>query len=443
MPSSAEASSQRFDTISADGAPAIVTTDDRHEHAPGGASATRVAYLVNQYPAVSHSFIRREILALERQDVQVRRIALRGWTATLADPEDVRERERTRYVLRDGALPLLAATLAAALRQPLAFVAGLRLATRMARGSDRSLLYHWIYLAEACLVSRWLRAETIRHVHAHFGTNSAEVAMLAGVLGDTSYSFTVHGPEEFDRSAAIGLAEKIRQARFVVGVSSFTRSQLFRCVDPALWVKIEVVRCGIDPEFHAGVAGSAGVAKRLVCVGRLSEQKGHMLLLAAMRRAFDRHCVFDLVLAGDGELRGAVEERVRALGLQSRVRITGWISSAAVRHELEAARALVLPSLAEGLPVVIMESMALRRPVISTYVAGIPELVRDGESGWLVPAGDVDALADAIVECLGASGDALVRMGAAARESVLARHDVDVEAGKLGRLFRLELHPSP
>ena len=164
-----------------------------------------------------------------------------------------------------------------------------------------------------------------------------------------------------------------------------------------------------------------------------------MLLLSAMRLAFDRGCAFELVLAGDGALRGAIEERVRALGLQEHVRITGWIASVEVRKELEAARALVLPSFAEGLPVVIMEAMALRRPVITTYVAGIPELVRSGEGGWLVPAGDVGALADAIVECLAASGESLARMGAAARERVLVRHDVDVEAGKLGRLFRLQL----
>ena len=129
-----------------------------------------------------------------------------------------------------------------------------------------------------------------------------------------------------------------------------------------------------------------------------------------------RGCAFELVLAGDGALRGAIEERVRALGLQEHVRITGWIGSVEVRKELEAARALVLPSFAEGLPVVIMEAMALRRPVITTYVAGIPELVRSGESGWLVPAGDVDALADTIVECLDASGELLERMGRAARE---------------------------
>jgi colanic acid/amylovoran biosynthesis glycosyltransferase len=403
------------------------------------AARARVAYLVNHYPAVSHSFIRREILALERLGVDVQRIALRGWDGALADAADLRERERTRFVLRESAFALLGAVVVQALARPSAFFAALRLATAMAAGSDRSLVYHWIYLAEACVVARWLRTAGVRHLHAHFGTNSAEVAMLAAMLAEASYSFTVHGPDEFDRPRAIGLAEKIRRAAFVVGISAFTRSQLFRWVEARHWDKICVVHCGIDIAFHAGPTSPRSEAKRLVCVGRLGEQKGHLLLLAAMRRAFDRGCVFDLVLAGDGELRAAIEERTRVLGLQKHVRITGWIGSADVRGEIEAARALVLPSFAEGLPVVIMEAMALCRPVVTTYVAGIPELVLAGENGWLIPAGDVDALADAIVACIAASGESLARMGAAGRERVLARHDVDVEAGKLARLLRAQL----
>ena len=174
-------------------------------------------------------------------------------------------------------------------------------------------------------------------------------------------------------------------------------------------------------------------------MGRLSEQKGHLLLLTAMRTAFDRGCEFDLVLVGDGELRSAIEERILALGLQAHVRLTGSIGSGEVRAELIAARALVLPSFAEGLPVVIMEAMSLRRPVITTFVAGIPELVRAGEGGWLVPAGDADALADAIVDCLASSPEQLAAMADRARQRVLARHDIDVEASKLAKLFRVQL----
>jgi len=314
----------------------------------------------------------------------------------------------------------------------------LRLALRMVRGSDRPLAFHLIYLAEACVVARWLGERRVAHVHAHFGTNSAEVAMLAGILAGATYSMTVHGPDEFDRPRAIGLAEKIRRAAFVVGISSYARSQLFRWVERAHWERIHVVHCGLDRTFRAEAAEPADVP-RLVCVGRLSEQKGQLLLLDALRKVLDGGLRVELVLAGDGELRSVLEARIRALALQDSVRITGWIGGEQVRAALLAARALVLPSFAEGLPVVIMEAMALRRPVITTWVAGTPELVQPGSTGWLIAAGDVDALAAAITECLEASTEALRQMGARGRERVLERHDVDREAAKLATLIRRQL----
>ena len=401
---------------------------------PPGA-ALRIAYLVNQYPTVSHSFIRREILALESAGVEVMRIALRGWNSPLADPQDLREREHTHFVLRQGPIALLRALLREATARPRLLFAGWRVATRMAKGSDRSLLYHWIYLVEACVAAGWIRQAGIRHVHAHFGTNSAEVAMLAAPLCGAGYSFTVHGPDEFDRPNAIGLGEKMRRANFVVAISSFTRSQLLRWVERPHWDKIHVVHCGLDLAFHDGALAPQASTARLVCVGRLSAQKGQLLLLDALRKVLDAGHAVELVLAGDGEMRPLLERRVDELGLRAQVRITGWVSAAQVRAELLAARALVLPSFAEGLPVVIMEAMALRRPVITTYIAGIPELVRNGESGWLVPAGDVEALAEGVVACLLAPPETLQRMGDKARQRVLKRHDVDVEVGKLLRLF--------
>jgi glycosyltransferase involved in cell wall biosynthesis len=107
-----------------------------------------------------------------------------------------------------------------------------------------------------------------------------------------------------------------------------------------------------------------------------------------------------------------------------------------VRDEILAARALVLPSFAEGLPVAIMEAMALRRPVLATYISGIPELITNGKEGWLFPAGSVDDLAAAMRECLEASVSEIAHRGAQARERVLTRHDIHEEAKKLAELFR-------
>lgn len=396
----------------------------------------RVAYLINGYPGISHTFIRREIAALERHGVQVLRIAVRGWDDHLADAADIAERARTRYVLRDGALPLLLATLRTLLKQPRRFLAALALAWRMSRGAERPLPVHLVYLAEACRIAAWLRTTDVQHLHAHFGTNPAEVAMQVHALGGPPWSFTVHGPEEFDKAPLIGLAEKVRRSAFAVAISSFGRSQLYRLVPTEQWSKIKLVRCGLEAgygETLAALAAAPPDVRRLVCVGRLCEQKGQLLLVQAAAILAARGVAFKLVLAGDGEMRSEIETEIARHGLGAQVRITGWLGGAEVRAEVLAARALVLPSFAEGLPVVIMEAMALRRPVISTYVAGIPELVAPGETGWLVPAGDVDALADAMQACLACPVETLARMGEAGRARVHERHDVDTSATLLAR----------
>jgi colanic acid/amylovoran biosynthesis glycosyltransferase len=395
----------------------------------------RIAYLVNQYPKVSHTFIRREILALERRGIDVVRIALRGWDGELVDEEDHLERERTRYVLREGASALLLALTRVLLTRPARLMRALALAWRMSRHADRPLPVHLAYLAEACRIESWLREAGIQHLHAHFGTNSAEVAMLVRTLGGPPWSFTVHGPEEFDKRDLIGLSDKIRHCEFVVAISSYGRSQLYRCVEHRHWPKVHVVRCGLEPTFLPTPARLPTAARRLVCVGRLCEQKGQQLLVDAAQRLLASGSDFELVLVGDGEMRADIEALIVRYSLQSRVRITGWISGAQVREEILEARALVLPSFAEGLPVVIMEAMALQRPVISTFVAGIPELVQPGKHGWLVPAGSVEALAQAMQACLDAPADQLACIGEAAHKRVFDRHSVDTEAGKLAELF--------
>jgi glycosyltransferase involved in cell wall biosynthesis len=396
----------------------------------------RIAYLINQYPKVSHSFIRREILALGQQGIDVMRISVRGWNDTLVDEEDISERARTRYVLRDGALALLLAALRMLVTRPAQLMRALGLTWRMSRRAERPLLVHLVYLAEACRVESWLGAAGVRHLHAHFGTNPAEIAMLVNVLGGPSWSFTAHGPEEFDKAPLIGLAEKVRRCAFVVAVCSYGRSQLYRLVDHRHWPKVKVVHCGLERNLFDAIVGPPQEARRLVCVGRLCEQKGQLLLLEAARQLVSQGVEFELVLVGDGELRAEIEQLIARYELKSRVRITGWVSGAQVRDEILAARALVLASFAEGLPVVLMEAMALGRPVISTFVAGIPELVKPGEHGWLVPAGDVEALAQAIRLCLELSGETLAVMGKAANEQAKARHNSISEVAKLADLFR-------
>lgn len=395
----------------------------------------RVAYLVNTYPKVSHTFIRREIRALERLGARVERLAFRGWDDAAIDPEDRDEQARTRYVLKDGAGPLAAAAARMAATRPRRFLAALKAALAMGRKSVRPLPYHLVYLAHACRIAEWLEADGIPHLHAHFGTNSAEVALLARMLGGPPYSFTAHGADEADNAPYLALTRKIAGAKFVVGVSAYTRSQLLRQAAPEDWDKVRIVHCGIDEAFFAGARSDPPAEPVFLSIGRFSGEKGHLILLEAFAQLAESLPAARLVLAGDGDLRPAIEARIRALGLGDRVRITGWISSAQVREELLAARTLVQPSFQEGLPVVIMEAMALGRPVISTYVAGIPELVLPGENGWLVPAGQIEPLAAAMAEAAAVPPEAMAAMSAAARERSRARHGAEGEALKLGRLF--------
>jgi glycosyltransferase involved in cell wall biosynthesis len=400
-----------------------------------GRSNCKLAYLINQYPKVSHSFIRREIIALERRGWQILRLAIRGWDAELVDPEDVAELAKTTFVLKEGAPSLMKAVLGQVVRSPRRFFAALLLSVRMMRWSDRPFVWHLIYLAEACWITPQIKRNGITHMHAHFGTNSAEVAMLVSELADVTYSFTVHGPEEFDKARSLHLAEKARRAVFVVTVCSFGRGQLYRILDQKYWDKVKVVHCGIDRAFADLAAVMPSDSNRLVCVGRLCEQKGQILLVRAAATLAREGRKFELVLVGDGEHRDAIERLIAANNLGNCVTITGWASAARVKDEILNARALILPSLAEGLPIVLMEAMILGRPVLSTYVAGIPELVVDGGTGWLFPAGSEKALLDTVRACLDSSEETLKAMGDAARARALQRHNIDDQAKMLSGLF--------
>jgi glycosyltransferase involved in cell wall biosynthesis len=394
-----------------------------------------IAYLINMYPMASLTFIRREIAALESLGVQVRRYAVRAWDTPLVDPDDLAEAGRTRRILDVGKVRLLGALLGTALRRPGRFFRALAQAWRLGKGSSRGRLVQLAYLAEACVLRGWTARDGITHLHVHFGTNSASVALLCRLLGGPPYSFTVHGPEEYDQPIALALGTKIHHAAFVVAVCSFGRSQLWRWAEFRDWDKVKVVRCGVDPAFLNVPPSPPSSQPRLISIGRLVEQKGQMLLVDAAARLRDQGRVFEIVLIGGGTLRPALEKRIRDLQLGGHIILAGWMTGEQVRQEILASRALVLPSFAEGLPVVIMEALALRRPVVATYVAGIPELVRPGETGWLVPAGDAEELAEAIAQVLDAPADQLERMGQAGAERVVRNHDIRTEAGKLLKLI--------
>ncbi|WGD54941.1 glycosyltransferase [Bradyrhizobium sp. CB1650] len=405
---------------------------------PPTVAATRAAvlYLINQYPAVTHTFIKREVLALERLGVEVMRVAARPGKE-LVDPGDIEERERTFYLLHRPLGLIYAAGLFLILR-PRGFIRSLVMSLRMMRRSDRGPIVHVLYLLEACRVASLVRATRATHIHAHFGTNPAEVAMLASELSGATYSFTVHGYDEYDKPEFLGLRAKIRRAAFVAAVSHYGRSQLYRWCDGVDRGKIKLIRCGIEQQFKQ-IAGDAPCeAARFVCVGRLCREKGQDILIkAAALMAASGH-KFEITMIGDGEARAELEGLIGTLRLAEIVHLRGWMSSEDVRREMIDARALVVASLAENLPVVIMEAMALRRTVVATQIAGISELVIPHETGWLVPAGSVGALASAMTECLSTSREELQALGRRGRELVLKQHNIDREAAALADLFPTE-----
>ena len=235
--------------------------------------------------------------------------------------------------------------------------------------------------------------------------------------------------------------------RFVICIADFIlgspmskkrargRSQLMRWSPPDQWSKIALVHCGVDGTFLETPLQLPPSAPRFVCVGRIGEHKAQLILVGAVRRLRESGIECEVLLVGDGPMRAQVERATQRAGLEHQISITGWVSADRVKAEIVAARALILPSFSENMPVVIMEAMALGRPVISTYIAGIPELVQPEVNGWLVPAGDEDALGEALSQAIAAPIDRLIAMGAAGRERVIEYHDVLKEAKKLKDLF--------
>lgn len=404
----------------------------------------KIAYLINTYPKPSHTFIRREIAALERLGWQVHRFAMRSDRTSLVDPVDFVENDKTEHVLELGKKTLFKTALAWMAKHPRETAAAVAMAWRCGSkgkaggpgtgGKPR----HLIYLLESAYVASRAQDLGIRHIHAHFGTNSATVAMLVEALGGPSFSFTVHGPEEFDAPRAFSFSEKIARARFIVAISSFGRSQLYRWSKIPDWPKIKVVHCPIDTKSYAPPdpmpALEPAQGPHLVAIGRLTEQKGFPLLVEIMALAAKHLPGLRLTICGDGELRALIDSEIARHGLTDRIEIKGWMSEAEVRAAIGRAHALILPSLAEGLPMVVMEAMACGRPVIAACINGVPELLTASE-GWLVPAGCAQGFAQAIETLSQTTNATLAEMGNRARARAFARHDCDTEAAKLSALF--------
>ncbi len=395
-----------------------------------------IAYLTGDYPKVSHTFIQREVEAVRASGVKVITCSIRQPPESeFKGQEELRARAETFYVIAAAKNParLLVAHGRAFLLNPAIWAKTLALAFRMRAPGFKALIWQLFYFLEAGVLADHLRRNRVRHLHNHFGNSSCSVTVLAAELARVPFSFTEHGPAIFFEVDRWALPEKIARAAFVVAITHFCRSQLMLFSDPKHWGKITIVHCGVDPAAYRRDPGGTG--KRVAFVGRLDPVKGALLLIEAMAIVLKAHPDATLTLAGDGPARAGAEARARALGIEAAVHFAGFMTQGQVADLLATSDMLVLPSFAEGLPVVYMEALASRIPVVASRVAGVQELVEDGVTGFAVPPGDVATLADRMIRLMDDPAAARA-MGEAGRKAVEAGFDVRHEGARLADLFQ-------
>ena len=399
-----------------------------------------LGYLVSRYPAVSHTFILQEVLRLRRArtEVHVASVNAPDRSQEAMTAEERSEADRTFVLKRRGLLGLIADFLTVFWHDGIQLPGTVLLALTSAGPDLGRLLKAFFYLGEAIVVAAWMQRRGIERLHVHFATPAATVGMLAGRLRKVPYSITVHGPDEFYDVSAYGLREKFLRARLITCISEYARSQVQRLLPASEWNKCQVSHLGVDISRFDGVARGEPVdALRLICVGRLVAAKGQHVLLEALRRLHDWGHPATLTLVGDGPDRESLEAESRRLALTHYVEFAGALNHEEVSKAYGKADAFVLPSFAEGLPVVLMEAMASRLPCVTTWITGVPELIKDRMNGLLVAPGDAQGLALALQE-LRASPRMRTRLGEAARDRVEASFEINRSVARFAALLLTE-----
>lgn len=399
--------------------------------------SVRVAYLVSRYPAISHTFILREVLALRARGFEIA-------VASINDPDrpdaGLTEQERTEaastyYVKRHGVAGALGALVATLFTRPGGFLRGLSAAIRLGGSDVKAIGKHLAYFVEALMVGRFVTKRGLSHLHVHFMTPASAVGLLVTKVFPVTFSMTAHGPDELYDVTAYRLKEKLEASRFVCTIGRYCRSQLMRLTDPIHWEKYEVTPLGVDLEaFSPRPFREAPDPFELICVGRLVPAKGQHVLLAAVAGLAAEGRKVLLRFVGDGPDRASLEAQARSRGLGNAVVFEGSVNQDRIRALYSTADAFALASFAEGIPVVLMEAMAMEIPCVTTFITGIPELIRDGVDGLLVAPSDEEALAGAIARLM---DDAALRrtLGAAGRRRVAERYDLGKNVDLLARVF--------
>ena len=400
----------------------------------------KLAYLVSQYPATSHTFILREVLGLGEQGFGIHPASINADSRPLTSvtAEERTQREHTYYVKQHGLRGAIAGHAWAITNSPGGYLRGLAASLRRCLIDPGRTPTHLFHFTEAVMLGRWMAASGLNRLHVHFATAAASVASLVKATFPIHLSMTVHGPDEFNNVRTEHFAEKIARADQVICISHFARSQSMQHSAPEHWRKFSVVRLGVDPEqFSPASTPQPRPGFSLLCVGRLTPAKGQHLILDALAALRERGVKARLTLVGDGPDRASLERHCSRLGLSEQVRFTGALNQDEVRPLYHAHDAFILPSFAEGIPVVLMEAMASGLPCITTRIAGIPELIEHEHSGLLAFASDVTGLCDSIQRL--AQDDALRhRLAENGREKVCADFNLDSNIRKLAGVFRAE-----
>ena len=408
----------------------------------------RVAYLLSRYPAVSHTFFLHEVLGLRQRGMHIETASINPPDRPIAELPALEaiEARSTIYIKSGRRRKMIFDVLAAIATHPGAFRRGV---IALLRVRDLTLAQRgfWLfYLAEAMLVGRWMEARRLNHLHVHFGGPVASVGMLAAAAWQVPFSLTIHGPDELLSVDAHHLREKVERASFVFCISDFCRSQLYQLTPPSEWGKFDVIRLGVDPvtlnpksrPFSVSSFSAAPRKLELVCTGRLVPAKGHRTLLEALRQLRDRGVFLNVTLIGSGPELTRLENFVKAYGLDHAVTFTSALSHAETLTRLRKADIFALASFAEGIPVALMEAMSLGLPCVSTSVAGIPELIRAGVDGLLVPPANPQLLADAL-ESLVLNPDLRKALGTSARQRVISEYNLPLNQELLAQTFETKL----
>src|SRR6266568_5086182 len=360
----------------------------------------RLGYLYSRYPVISQTFCDAEMLALERRGVDLEIGSINPPFVSLRHGHRANLRAEVHY----APSPRVGRTMAQLARRD-----GIWPATLVAEHEAR---YGPAFKAErrarnALFFADHFARSGVAHFHVHFARNATHTALFIKEISKIGFSFTAHAQDfMLDVGSDELLREMCREAAFVVAVSDYSRELLVqKCPDAA--EKIHRIYNGIDlRKFQAGPPRPPTLRPRILSIGRLIEFKGFRDLIAASAELKKRGIEFECAIIGDGPLRGELQNAIAAAGLDSIVRLPGALPQEEVVRRLADCDVFALACIVDRkgasdiLPTVILEAMASARPIVSTRLAAVPEIVRDGESGLLVAPRDVEGLANALESLL-------------------------------------------